>query len=1566
MTEFDKFGGRRRKFQREIYTPGSGPLRKSGKEDTPPREVVYRNISDYKTSGPSTDRAAELSKITEKLKEISLTNSNGVNEPRSNDATRRNRKPDCERYVPKPVAEAYANRQRERDTKSQEKVETRHEPEFNKNFDLIQTNSRSDRRSQDRSGKRRDRRKKTRSCIIEDDNASSEEKSTSLQKYKSRESVYNEDRDYSRNRLLRQGSEPAPVTYAQDRLKDLRTIDTCMYAPEKNNSKPPLGRRGSLSKSGMKLPATFDCLPPRLQKKYMAENAIHDLNNTPSAGSNVENSRWDGHSLTFQGKPGAHNDQQQNMKNPPADKITRGFAEWSKTLPTPVRSKGRGRLNRENHADLYEPLRYSRSLTPEKLNDSRFENAPHELEMSPNQGKLKSLEKENRVFRELSDSAQITSESKKEKMENRSCVSDNCEGTRKPVECSDTENVIDWAAEVERCEQQDTISPSRCNSRESFAEPAPPPQKERKKRKKRLAGKDKNDRGKNCEDLNTNLIRRGSMDSISNYSRNNSIERNWRERSNNDCRSRKNSSCDNRSRQSSIDRRENFNNRYSRSRKNSSCDNRSRQSSSDRRDRYFGNARARHGREEGVGGGGGGGRRREKSKDDRKIPRLLEETNWRLEQEIISREKEKTSPNTNNNSSGKQAGILILPQPIMEGPNVRNIQTSLPASHKKLFDPSNPDKPIVVSNMRQTTEDDQKFLCNGFYPELPMLVNANMAEQMTSVKPVWYNPFTENFQASRNPHLIRAIEQADCELQYLLSTCELLKYWDRMQLIRVFLKDALKTLLLTDLRFCEVENVEQHLWKILYYNVIELLRKLMTDHPESKESYRQALLNIIDEGSDYYEQLLNDLEAANNNIKIEVFLNTPICMRENLKYNVLPLIAAQKIFLSLGDLTRYKEQANETSNYGLARQWYMKAHQINPKNGRPYNQLAILALYTKRKLDAVYYYMRCLMSSNPITAARESLISLFDESRKKYEAVDKKRKEEKAKKEREKMKEKESGGGIRREIWIHPGGRKNMHRTTSTCKADFDSEDEQLYSASNIEVNKRFVVSYLHVHGKIYTKIGLESLTETAVQMLKQFRALLHHTPIPLNSNRFLQLFALNMFAIEISQPKGDMVSSEGGCYRSATQESAIVISLQMFNLLLERFVQLLKEYLDGPDRAPTILPPDCLEILPALKVWCDWLMTHVEVWNPPPSCQDYKVGPAEDCWTRIATVVNLLEKLDYKGHLLTTENRPDHELVYLNEDATLSGFTPLMANIHEPIYRHKDTDLDLAQISLRIHKLLFFGTVFLCGIDPPVLKLHKTETGESEYISIVDTESSQEQAMLGDNETWSESEDSGKETGPEESEGEVLGLAARKRQLQQQQQQASRRLSQVARITNALTEMEIRPHELVPDTNCFIECLPELETVLRVLPHPQHPYVLMVPLVVVNELEGLSRGCKPSQSVHHSALVRETAKAAMALFQKKHPALRTCTTRGTILSSTTFTHEEDTGVEMTNDDKILTTCVNLCKTSNKDEIKEGGRRKLYRDVVLLTEDRNLVLKAMGRDMPVRSLPDFIRWAGLG
>ena len=40
----------------------------------------------------------------------------------------------------------------------------------------------------------------------------------------------------------------------------------------------------------------------------------------------------------------------------------------------------------------------------------------------------------------------------------------------------------------------------------------------------------------------------------------------------------------------------------------------------------------------------------------------------------------------------------------------------------------------------------------------------------------------------------------------------------------------------------------------------------------------------------------------------------------------------------------------------------------------------------RKKFDAVYYYMRSLMASNPFFTARDSLLALFDENRKKVNA----------------------------------------------------------------------------------------------------------------------------------------------------------------------------------------------------------------------------------------------------------------------------------------------------------------------------------------------------------------------------------------------------------------------------------------------------------------------------------------------------------------------------------------------------------------------------------------------------
>jgi len=51
----------------------------------------------------------------------------------------------------------------------------------------------------------------------------------------------------------------------------------------------------------------------------------------------------------------------------------------------------------------------------------------------------------------------------------------------------------------------------------------------------------------------------------------------------------------------------------------------------------------------------------------------------------------------------------------------------------------------------------------------------------------------------------------------------------------------------------------------------------------------------------------------------------------------------------------------------------------------------------------------------------------------------------------------------------------------------------------------------------------METFQEAGVQMLKEFRALLQHSPLPLPGTRLLQLLALNMFAIETTQLKGEL-----------------------------------------------------------------------------------------------------------------------------------------------------------------------------------------------------------------------------------------------------------------------------------------------------------------------------------------------------------------------------------------------------------------------------------------------------------
>ncbi|XP_022819542.1 telomerase-binding protein EST1A isoform X3 [Spodoptera litura] len=932
--------------------------------------------------------------------------------------------------------------------------------------------------------------------------------------------------------------------------------------------------------------------------------------------------------------------------------------------------------------------------------------------------------------------------------------------------------------------------------------------------------------------------------------------------------------------------------------------------------------------------------------------------NWR--EEILESKKmnsHEKHPETNSrnkaavDSSSSHPGLIMLPQA-----SITHMQKDLGRggsveTQKTLFDHQNPSKPIIV----QTSPSKIDIRMERGIKESSSRGNAGYEANDAA-------------RAVRHRALLQEVDRADVILQthILRGPLGLADHWPDVTETRAFLQNALQRLLMSDLKYCQADNIEHHFWKILYYNFIEPLRKSFTQMtPEDKPKIVKLINVIIEEGNTFFENLIQMLEKTYK-FNVDDYINdNHVLPPKGLGYVGLALISVQKIYVFLGDLARYKEQVNETNNYAKSKFWYTKAQQINPKNGRPYNQLAILAIYARRKLDAVYYYMRSLMSSNPFHSARESLLSLFDENRKKYEAAERKRR---AALEATKNSDAAASGGtsnnsvvegtpgMKREVWVRPSG----HRTTTFRPA---SRDEQLATMTSVELNKNFITSYLHVHGKLITKIGMETFYESASLMLRQFRALLHRQPLPTPAARLLQLTALNMFAVETTA--ASLKEGNSG-ERSAWLECALGVSLLMFGAMLERCCALL------PEAPQSQHHTDALLLLPAIKVWSDWMLCHSSIWNPPPSFDSFDVGADNDPWDWLAKLMNILEALDDKSIEFENEMKEGYVCVRLPEDASLGGFTPLM--YMEPAVAWVRADQlgqhHAAEHALRITKLLFFGTEYLVGVEPPVLKLECPADASPRYVSAVQRAQPLHAPLqqLSENSEDESNTSGGASEAPSHSEGvEAEGtdettrkLLRRKEQLETRKATIEKHRQRMQEILKGGSEIEVRPRWLVPDTNCFID---HLELLQAIVAAPAQPYTLAVPVVVMTELEGLRL----------SGRVGSAARSALSWVGGAGAALRLATSRGSLLATRACTAEAAPG-PATNDDRVLATALslhnNVAAAADNDSRGDDGREapkvaRRVREVVLLTDDRNLRVKALAAELPTRDLPSFVHWAGL-
>ncbi|EMP37822.1 Telomerase-binding protein EST1A, partial [Chelonia mydas] len=141
----------------------------------------------------------------------------------------------------------------------------------------------------------------------------------------------------------------------------------------------------------------------------------------------------------------------------------------------------------------------------------------------------------------------------------------------------------------------------------------------------------------------------------------------------------------------------------------------------------------------------------------------------------------------------------------------------------------------------------------------------------------------------------------------------------------------------------------------------------------------------------------------------------------------------------------------------------------------------------------------------------------------------------------------------------------------------------------------------------------------------------------------------------------------------------------------------------------------------------------------------------------------------------------------------------------------------------------------------------------------------------------------------------------------------------------------------------------------------------------VINELDGLAKGPElEHRAGSHARLLQEKARRSIEFleerFENRDNCMRALTSRGNELESISFRSEDTTGQQGNNDDLILSCCLHYCNDKAKDFMpaNKDDPIRLLREVVLLTDDRNLRVKALTRNVPVRDIPTFLKWAQEG
>ncbi|KAH7724430.1 telomerase-binding protein EST1A-like protein [Aphelenchoides avenae] len=684
-----------------------------------------------------------------------------------------------------------------------------------------------------------------------------------------------------------------------------------------------------------------------------------------------------------------------------------------------------------------------------------------------------------------------------------------------------------------------------------------------------------------------------------------------------------------------------------------------------------------------------------------------------------------------------------------------------------------------------------------------------------------------------------------------------------------------------NVRHAYVKATEQALFKHCFHTPVEVLRTAGNGSRQKSRHMQDALVAFIDQ---------------------------------------FMLESAHRLFLPIGDLYRYKVTAEGIQDYSQARLWYLRAAQLHPTYGRSYNQLALLAVYSNKWIDVVFFYIRALAAKHPYDSSKQTLDSAFNDVAKRavhqkqivLQAVD-------ADGKLSKREDVEMDYDDRvREIWFLPdGSEKHGSRDAKTVSFEvfLQLQVEELYKSA--------VMHWLHVAGLLVTKIGMEHFPEYAELALGELAALLSLENTPMNALNLVQIAAALIFSVHNAALKG---ADQGTC--SAQQFTALQMVLSLWTVLMSVVRDHLEQLVDYLETGKA--PNKLLLVLPATSVICEWISTPFVhgIYRTMPTLEGVpsRFVPTEP-WSVLATIANKLaplhsEKLASICSVKSVPTSGPKVEAYLPEMVLLSSFCsvfpvdPTQLVLLPTSCKPSLDEADRERIALhaRVHSILTAAEY----LDGSELHCFTYDTMIQQFCAVRCTE---------------------------EPSGMATPIAPSPRLLAEEQ-------------ADNRSVMEVRPEYLIVDTNAFVDYLGSIQKVIE-----SRKFSVLIPTIVVAELKGLSStpGAEASllpaeldDTNAHEKYVTENAKKAIAFLRKaadaRMPGISTITSKGDRLPQITFAVENvaSTADKQVNDDFILNSCIELSKK-----------------VVLLTDDRALRIKAMAARIPVRAVPEFMKWCGL-